>query len=470
MEKYMVGSSIIGYNTLELGDKAVSNIADSIVVVIVDDTKVNIPMMYTFIKRAIINRNKVMLVSSEDSTAFRVLSTMMASMGRYDIYKVADKDVITAGYLETIEEREPDYIEVQNYIGGYVAAYSEITEMIMKMQNMIDEADISSLKKFIEENRESLNNAVLAIDEMKKGADLADSNELVNTVEELRSKVKELEESEVDLRAEAEEALKKKDSLEESNRALEAEKKTLMTKIETFDEQLQNGTPVINYYNQVNLAYVQHKIQRVLYFKEISYVEHTMSMIKSMCSLLGNARKMNVKFVIYDSATEIYEPYVNNNIKIISSKNYTVNKPMLIGKNTCLITEPNPAITNDLLTAPNGFDVLIIYDRMHRYENIVVGNNVTRIIVTSSNAEFEAVKGRLEVTLSDMLLVPRESSIHNNASIANKKNIIDIERIPDYNSQTESAKVAKYAKMQSSDGMKTLDKIFKASNIEAMFR
>lgn len=469
MEKYMVGNSIIGYNTIEASNDY-SNVSDSIIVVVLDERQIDVPKYYKFIKRSIENGNKIVVVSTEKSEQFSIMAALMVSLGHYDVYTVSDRDVITAGYLEAIEKRKPTYMEVQQFIGGEIAAYSSVTELLMTMQNMIDDCDLNGLKSYIEDNRETIEHVVRAIDIMRKYAELTNSAELVDNINELKGKVQELDVQIVDLKTGEKNAVEEKIAAEEEAKQLKAEKTALMNRVENLEEQVHSGTPVISYYNEVNLAYTKHKIQRVLYFKEISYVPHTMSMINSMYELLTNSCKMRVKFVIYDNSTEIYEPYIESNIKIINSKNYTVNKPMLVGKNSCLIAEPNPAITNDLLTVPDGYDILIIYDRMHRYENIIVGNNVTRIIVSSSSKELQAIKKKINITVSDMVLTTRNSSIHLDKDIASFGNIIDIEEIENYSKNTDSAKVSKYAKMQCSSGDRLFQKIFSVSNIEAMLR
>lgn len=468
MGKYMVGSSIVGYNSINM--ETDTNIKDSIVVIVMNDSNINVPLYYTFVRKAIENGNKVVLVTTEKTEQFNIIAALMASMGRYDIYSVSDRDVITASYIETVEDRKPSYMEVQQFIGGDIMAYSKVSEIIMTLENMVDDGRIEDIKQYIEKNKESIDCMASAIDTMKKYADMTNSEELVKEIKRLEYEVGGLNDKIIEAQDSEKEAIKRKDELEEQIKQSKAEKEALMSRAEALEEQVQSGTPIISYYNEVNLAYTKHKIQRVLYFKELSYVPHTMSMINSMYELLTNSRKMNVKFVIYDNTTEIYEPYIDNNIKIINSKNYTINKPMLVGKASCLIAEPNPAITNDLLTVPDGYDVLIIYDRMHRYENIITGNNVTRIIVSSSSKEFEASRKKLGISVGDMILTSRNSGIHSNKELKNFSNIIDIDEIPDYNQQTQSAKVAKYVKMQCTSGERLLAKIFKVSNIEAMFR
>lgn len=190
MERYIVGDNIVGYTTLDLNEDHEELKDGSILVVILKEEKVNLHRYYTEIKKDIIDGHKVILVSAADDEKFRVLATMMASLGRYDIYLVTDSEVMTAGYLETVEERHPDYIEVQNYIGGDVVAYDKITEMLMTLENLIDDADEVTLKNFIEENRTSLDSMTVALDRMKKDADLTNSKELVDIVDKLNEKIK----------------------------------------------------------------------------------------------------------------------------------------------------------------------------------------------------------------------------------------------------------------------------------------
>lgn len=467
MNKYIIGTNIIGYDNLKL-EENLDNIAESVVVIILDGKTIDIPLYYIQIKK-LLSKNKVILITTEKNEQFSILAALMASVNRYDIYCVTDRDIITAGYLEVIEGRSPDYLEIQQYIGADITAYDRVTEIIMHIANMIDDGDLDKLKKYIEDNKESIDSIVMAIDTMKKYADLTNGKELISEVETLKEEVSNLNEAIVEYKKEKETAMDSSKLLQQQLDETYAEKQALMNKIEMMEDQLQSGTPVINYYSEVNMTYIKHKIQRVLYFKEISEVLHTMSLINSIYELLTNSRKMNIKFVMYDSSTEIYEPYIDNNIKIINSKNYAINKPMLVGKPPCLISEPNPAITNDLLTVPDGYDVLIIYDKMHRYENILSGNNVTRIVVTSSSKELESTRKKLMLDVGDMILTTPNSDIHRREDLINKDNIISIEEINGYNQLTQSAKVARYVKMVCPDGSRITEKIFKVSNISAMF-
>lgn len=467
MNKYIIGTNIIGYDNLRL-DENIDDIANSIIVIILDGKNIDIPLYYVQIKK-LLKENKVILIATERSEQFNIIATLMASLNRYDIYCVSDRDIITAGYLEIIEGRNPDYLEVEQYVDANITAYDKVTEIIMHISNMIDDGDLCKLKCYIEDNKESIDSIVMAIDTMKKYADLTNGKELISKIESLNKEVDSLNEKVVEYKKEKETATDNSKKIKQQLDETYAEKQALMNKIEMMEDQIQSGAPTISYYSEVNMTYIKHKIQRVLYFKEISEVHHTMSLINSIYELLTNSRKMNIKFVIYDSSTEIYEPYIDNNIKIINSKNYAINKPMLVGKPPCLISEPNPAITNDLLTVPDGFDVLIIYDKMHRYENILSGNNVTRIIVTSSSKELESIRKKLMLDVGDMILTTPNSDIHKKEDLINKNNIISIEEISGYNQLTQSAKVARYVKMVCPDGNRVTEKIFKASNISAMF-
>ena len=49
MEKYMVGNSIIGYNTIEANNDY-NNVSDSIIVVVLDERQIDVPKYYKFIR------------------------------------------------------------------------------------------------------------------------------------------------------------------------------------------------------------------------------------------------------------------------------------------------------------------------------------------------------------------------------------------------------------------------------------
>ena len=106
-------------------------------------------------------------------------------------------------------------MEVQQFIGGEIAAYSSVTELLMTMQNMIDDYDLNGLKSYIEDNREAIEHVVRAIDVMKKYAELTNSAELVDNINELKGKVQELDVQIVDLKTGEKKAVEEKIAAEE---------------------------------------------------------------------------------------------------------------------------------------------------------------------------------------------------------------------------------------------------------------
>lgn len=467
MEKYIIGINVIGYETINVWDKP--NISGDTIIIVLSEEIESLSSMYTYVKDTIIRKNNVILIGVEKTQQFSVLATLMVSLGVNNVYIVDDVDNITIAYLEAVEKRNPTYVEVAQYIGGEIIAYNKIVEVLMQIENIIADCKIDTLVSYVNDNYETIDNMTVALDFMKKQADLTNSAELIEQINTISRQLKETSENLDVTKADIEQYIKKDAENTNAVSKLESDKKELMNKINMLEEQLKAGTSVMTYYNEINLSYIKHKIQRVLYFKELTYVIGTASLVSAIETLLGGARKMRVKTVIYDNATDIYETYVDRGIKVIGSSNMSANREALTGKSTCVITEPNQAITNEIVTAPDGFDILIVYDKMRKYTDVISGNNVTKIYVTPSRAEIESLRKKIDITISDMILTKSNSDIYKIEDIPNKKNIFNIVNVDGYSAQTESAKASKYIKMASADNEKIMDKIFRASNISALF-
>lgn len=447
MQKFIFNSNIHGYRECILKDFDISDKKDSLIIVIIDKTcNETLGDYYFMVNGALKNRNKVILIGIDDeNTAFKPLASLMVTYNAYDIYQITSKDALSAKYMLELEKREPDLSEVQTYIGGDVTAYSDMTTILFGIESLIDEGNIDKLKTFLEEHMLSIENLTSTLNSMKKTCDMFNSNELINTVNNLKEQAKKLQDT-IDNKDKTIETIKldrdknkvEAESLKRENVKLKAKVKT-----ESSEEQVTN---VIKTYKEVNTQLIKCRARIILYFKEISYVQYTNSLILHILEKMSAGRSLKVKLIIYDTQTSLYQVY--KPLSVVSSKEYITQKDRLLTKTKAfVVSEPNQAIIEDVLTSDQVFDIVIIYDRMKNPVDVVSGNNVSKFYVINSKKDYEAVSKVLNI--NDIKHVITRAS--NGIQVANskEKEFIDIPYIEKYDTLSTAAKQSKYMRLAS---------------------
>lgn len=449
MEKYVVGLDMHGYDKLEIDDaKLRSNIVNVTIVLDENSTK-PLKDYYNTISAVLRMGGNVNLISIGDkSDKFKPLASLMTTYRNYNIYKVTDRESITASYLKKIESRKPSFDEVQTYIGGDVAAYSEMSTLMIGIENLVEQGDMNGLSSFLEQHMSSIESLTSALDYMKTICELNNSSELldkINDLEEVASKNK----------ANAEASLVKINELQTEKAKIKAEVESLSKSVEALknkNEQLkdtaENGGSIITSFRECNTSMVQCKVKNIIYFKEISYVPYMNTLINTLFDLYTMKGK-KVKLIIYDNKTEYYQIYAP--LTIVNGKNYLANKSNILKDTTpkFVVSEPVPMIINDIITVEPTFDIVMVYDRMKCKQDVVIGNNVAKFFVIGSYNEY--------CQLSPILNIADESHIITRYDKRFSTAALDIPKINVENA-TGSAKKMKYFKLATtfSDGTKNL--------------
>lgn len=469
MEKYLINESMLhGYNEIDLKNTDLSTIKDSLVIAILDkslDTEIGVT--YRGIAQLLKQRNRIILISVDDQNkAFKPLASLLVQYQDYDIYEVDEKNDITADYLLKLEDRNPGLIEAQTFVGGDVTSFADMGTLLFAIESLVNEGDIEGLKNFVEENIGSFENLTVTLNNMKKTCDWFNSNELIEQVNELRENEeklsKKLEQSDKEVKRlndikenrdkEIDELLKENGLLKSSNSDLKYS--------------ANSGGAVIKTFNEVNTRDIQCKAKSVLYFKEISYVKYTNTMITHLVEFLKRDNK-KVKLIIYDSNNQLCDMY--SGIQAVNGEMYIKEKSQLLQVNTAafVVTEPIQSIIQDVLMSDNVYDVVVVYDRTKSYNDIVIGNNVTKITVVKSLNDYSSLQRKLKINELSYLLTDKNSRVL--TQNPSNKNVMYVTDIADYNSNTPTAKMSKYIKMALANSNKSLFKyIMEFSNIDKL--
>lgn len=447
--RFIINHEVKGYTTTNILDKSLKESSDNIVVLVLDEsTSDKLAEYYNMVTDILLSKNKLyLIVVGKESKIRKSICTLVANYKNYNIYKVDSKNTITTEYVDTIIEREPTIDEVQSFIGGDISGYSDINVILMGIDDLVSRGDLEGLKRFIEEHLISIENLTNVVDYMKKIVDTANSKELFSRIDELKNKIRD---ADIKLDSTEEENKKIKDEnlrLIESSETTKKELAKAMSKTKELEQQMSSNTPVIQSYSEINTALIKCKTSNIIYFKEISYVPYTNSLMIMLMEILKLMKK-KAKLIIYDSKvglSTIYKP-----LSVIGGSEFVANKANFVSHvDIFTVVEPNPTILSSILENTNpAFDIVIIYDRMRQPTNIVSGNNVVKFYIINSNKDFREVQNQLRISDKSTIITRVGSSIG--------PETLNIPRIEDYNAPgtTESAKISKYKKLQAAGNNK----------------
>lgn len=299
------------------------------------------------------------------------------------------------------------------------------------------------------ENAEKLNKVIIELNDLQnkyadKDKELAEQLKKVNSLENLlKNKEYELEKlanldrsisKDNDIVTELESAL---DNSKHIITELESKLNNANIQIESLRGSMGNDTSgdIIKNYSELNTSLVNCKIDNIVYFKEISYVTYTNSLIKSLIEFC-KLNKKKVKLLIYDNGNIMSSTY--NPLNIVNSNEYIRNKERLVKDvESFVITEPNQAIINDIVTCSDvKYDILIVYDRMKQLNNVINGNNVFNFWVANSSNDVKNLEQRLKINDKSRLIV--------GLGYHEKDQSLKIPTVNGYNEKTESAKNSAY--------------------------
>jgi hypothetical protein len=453
MQKYIINASVHGYKTLAVEDiEAMNKIKDSFIsVVISKDIDGCLSTYYKAVDALIRNHNRVALISVEDNNkVLKPIACLMVAYKCYDIYTVTGLDEVTGNFLLAVEEREPNITEVQSFVGGDITAYNDLATFVFGLESLVEGGDTDQLIKYIDENINSIANFTVTVNNMKTKCSMINSDELIDKISELQESNGDLLQQVQDQIAKSETLKSERDKTKTELNSVVKENQKLKTKCDELESNNNGSSGIVRNFNELNTQLIKCKTKFVIYIKEISYVPYVNTLITQLTRILSEVRQLKTKLIIYDSGTNLYSTY--NPLAIVSGKDYVANKDTLVNKtNKFVMTEPNQAVIEDILTSEQCFDVVIVYDRLKDQTDIVSGNNVTKFYVINSSKDFNELRSQLKISDTSSIITHANSRIGGTS-----KDFLDIPTIDNYSNNTESAKTSKYQKLQTTHIGKSL--------------
>ena len=471
MAKYIFGSNIYGYeeHTTENFDKDVEK--DDLLIIIVDKTVDDkIKDYYRIVDDALRKNARVVLIGIDDGNKiFNIIASNMVVFKCYDLYQVANKDAISAEYLIKLQERHPSIYEVQTFQDGDVVAYSDICNILYGIESLVEEGNIEGLKSHIERNIKSMDSLVSTINKMKSRYEEYNSDELNKAMDSLKAEIDKLNETikEKDETLDKEKHNRDEYKVEAENLKREITKIRATALAPTAKTEIVSE-PIIKRYSTFDTTLESNNKAIVLYFKEVSYVRYTNTLITMLANWMEYNNKV-YKLLIYDIESNMVKNY---GLDEVNGAYYTSNKDLVLrNKRKMVVTEPFQALVKDIITGDKAADVVIIYDRLKQFDNIVQGNNVFTFFIANSSKDIKNILSERKYNVIDTgrIITSTENSYTDPSGKAEfldicKADLKDGER---FSALTDSAKFKKYQKLITTRTKKSLmDEILATSHLK----
>lgn len=449
MTKYLFNSNIHGYEISDVNNFEKETTKDDIIILILSESCNEESSKYYKLVDDVMRRfTRVILIGIGGSElVFDAVASNMVVFGQYDIYKVGDVTDISAEYLIKIIDRHPDLAEAQTYLPSSVCSYSDLCTLLYGIDALVNEGNLEGLKAHIERHLTGIEGAVELINKLKATQEAFNSNELIDNINSLKAEIQ----AKIDeLKAKDDEIESVKHSRDE--KIVEADNlKRELAKIKVAvtdqsESDLNTGN-VFTTYSAYNTAMHANNKALIIYFKEISYVRYMNTLISILCERIEREKK-TFKLLIYDNNVNTVTRY---GLDTITCQSYTSDKNNIIkNKKKVVVVEPFNAIIQDLVSTKDAVDVLIVYDRLGQYEDLVKGNNVTKFTIANSKADLDMVYKVKAITPNDPSTVITD--VRNSYELGNggHAQFLDIPFIDEnFFKLTDSARFQKYNKLKS---------------------
>ena len=458
MSRYIINSSVVDYTTVEISDPRLTEVGSTVILILDKTTNDELYTYYNKVLDIIMAKNKLItIIVGKESKIRKAICTLMASYRDYNMYYVDSLDIVDKEFIESVIERQPSYEEVQTFTGGDVSGYSDISAIVLGINSIINSGELDGLKTFINNHITSIESFPEVIDYLKKIADTANSGELFTKIDELKGMIDKLQSLLDEHKKEIKELKANNATLDEDLKSAQKDLSRSKNKVDELTEQVSGKTSVIKTYQELNTTILKCKVMNILYFKEVSYVQYTNSLIHSIAEAL-KAKKIRFKILIYDNKSGISNVY--KPAPVVGSAEYLANKTSFL-KSTerIVVVEPNQMIIEDVLTYDSpAFDVVIVYDRLKQGNDIVIGNNISKYFIINSYKDYLESKNTLKITDTSHIITHTGGTLYTGMKyidgVENKvqvpKERLDIPKIDGYDRITDTAKVSKYMKLVSS--------------------
>lgn len=447
MSKYIIGYNFSEYEKINIEDvygilENMDKTEEVEFIIIMDKIKqAELFDYYNAISSMLKKNVDTFLIYTSGNNEWKPLAMLMASYDRWDVYRAETIDSINTEYLKNIEKRRPTYREESIVNGADIVGYNKIGIIVLGIANLVKNKDTEGIKKFISQYENEIDGIVMALDYMKSIVDKSNKSELERQLDnkekenlELYGKIVEFEKEKKLTAIELRDLKKSFETTKEKLRIAEGKVITA----EAVNEAGATGS--VTDYPELNTMQLNSKIGRVIYFKEISSIPYMNSFVWALVEQL-KIYKVKIKLIIYDYDFDKKNGY--DGIPVCDSKEFINNKRNLVEKTEKLVmTEPNPTVISEIARCLPAYEVVIIYDKMHRKKDVITGSTVKKFYVCNSKNDYD-------LGCKDFGIKKVEDVFMLSGSTLGGK-YLDIQKIDNYSLCTNNAKISKYMKSMGS--------------------
>lgn len=437
MSKYILNNTMAGYEKVKLSDKTEYLPGDTMVIYSTPDlitSTDSFPVLYQFIRELLVKGISVVYIGVygtaeaggyTKSQSFlnieKLLMMLLISYNDYQIYMIESDDLFTSDYMISVENHEPNMLEVRQYIGSDVGAYTELTKVLIEL------SDIENLNKspeqlveYIKTNKEQFEQSAQLVEFLKSCITMAGLDEANNTIQMLQSDI-----TEITTKLEQTTSMLAAKSTDLENYANELATKDKRVKeqlkrIEELENKANTGSSIggsstsLVTYNETDIRnFGGSKVKHVVYFKEISYTPYANTFVNTMLHVLRSRK--SAQLLIFDTQVGLGKYY---GLRVVNNQEYVAEKASILKNITSIVSSaPNPPLLKDLFLRDPAYDVLIIYDRLHMPRDIVTGMIVHKIYVCNSSSDFTNAKGLLKIAKNSYVFCSPTSKLKTNKDV-----------------------------------------------------
>lgn len=312
------------------------------------------------IKKVSLRGNKIRAIFVEECSRVskgRIIVNTLLMMEQYTIITGIGEGNISESYINKVKE-----IDMTREQAGMLLpkenSLGDSAEIALEIAEMAKLGDIVGMSKYVALRY----NQVIGMSEDIGRLEIKEDSKGAEEVQDKLNK-------EIDIlkKAVSRETLER----ESAHGIIEGLKKDLQV------ESLKGSNGVISHYTTVNSINEVGVRGKVLYFKEVTQVQYFNSLINCLNYYLETALKQRVLTLIYDNYSSALSYY-----PIESMDGKTFMERGKIVSSVILVKEPHPAILD--FAIKDGYDYIIIIDRMKENKNLIVGNNVFTFRVANS--------------------------------------------------------------------------------------
>lgn len=226
---FLINHSLEGFKTIEISELDLGD-EDRAILVVDNSLDDKITEYYKRVLESLSANKKLALITIEKCELGKQLACLMAAYRNYNIYEVLDSELITREYIENVLSREPSFDEIKNFLDSEISNYSELSDLLLDLGELVKQDDVEAIKQFISKNVKNLSECAKLLDYLKSIVSRVNLKEYEKKIEAIEKSLEEITKERDEANTKLKEA---KDSLIEA----ENKQKSIQSELENLGKE-----------------------------------------------------------------------------------------------------------------------------------------------------------------------------------------------------------------------------------------